>query len=80
VKARRLARRVVLVVRCTDALRVRAELLAGKRVVSKASRTGSASGRLRFALRAPRTGRVVIRVRAIGAAGGAARTIVLAAS
>ncbi|MDX6564106.1 MAG: hypothetical protein QOD65_3920 [Gaiellales bacterium] len=80
VKARRLARRVVLVVRCTDALRVRAELLAGKRVVSKASRTGSASGRLRFALRAPRTGRVVIRVRAIGAGGGAARTIVLAPS
>jgi hypothetical protein len=77
VGARRLARRVELVVRCSNALRIRVSIVAGGRVVSKASRKGNASGRLRFALRAPRTGRIVVRVLATGAGRTAARTITL---
>ena len=79
VRARRLARRVMVVVRSSNALRVRVAVVAGDRIVSKALARGSAGGRLRFALRAPRSGRIVVRVRAIGAGGGAARTIALGA-
>ena len=45
---------------------------------SRAARAGTASGRVRFVLHAPRGGRLVVRVRATGAAGGAARSIALA--
>ena len=78
VRARRLARHVVLVVRSRNALRVRVAVVAGGRIVSRAARAGTASGRVRFVLHAPRGGRLVVRVRATGAAGGAARSIALA--
>ena len=77
VRARRLARRVVVVVRAGNALRVRVAVVAKGRIVSEASRAGSAGGPLRFAVRAPRSGRIVVRVRATGAGGGAVRTIAL---
>jgi Right handed beta helix region len=77
VSARRLARRVVIIVRAGGALRVRVAVVAGRRIVSKASRRGNATGRFRFDLRAPRSGRLVVRVRVIGAGGEAARTITL---
>jgi hypothetical protein len=78
VRARRVARHVVLVVRSGNALRVRVTVVAGGRIVSRASRAGTASGRVRFVLHAPRGGRIVVRVRATGAGGGAARSIALA--
>ena len=74
-RTHRLARRLTVFVRCSDATRLVAELLARGRVVARASRGGTARAGTTFKLRAPRTGRVTLRIRAVGAGGSVTRTI-----
>jgi hypothetical protein len=78
-RTRRLARAVVVYVRCTHATRLVASLLVRGRLFAHVSHRGSARGRLKLMLRAPRRGRVQVRVRAVGAGGTAARTITIRA-
>jgi hypothetical protein len=78
-RTRRLARRVVVFLRCSNATQFKASLLVHGRVVTSASHRGSASKGIRFNLRAPRTGRVEVRVRAVGAGSATARTITVKA-
>ena len=74
-RTRRLARRLTVFVRCSNATRLVASLLARGRVVARASRGGTARAGTTFKLRAPRTGRVTLRIRAVGAGGSVTRTI-----
>jgi hypothetical protein len=79
VRTRRLVRRVEVFVRCSNATRLVASLLVRGRVYARTSHIGSSRGGITFTLRAPRTGRVEVRLRAVGAGGSAARTFTVGA-
>ena len=74
-RSRRRAHRVEVFVRCSNATRLVASVLVHGRVVASASQRGSLRHGATFKLRAPRTGRIEVRIRAVGAGGAAARTI-----
>jgi hypothetical protein len=78
-RARRLARHVRVIVRCSNAIDLTAAVLVRGRVVSSAAHRGSSRSGFTFTLRAPRSGRVEIRVRAAGTAGSVVRSISLKA-
>jgi hypothetical protein len=73
-RAKRLARKVVLFVRCSNASRITASLLVHGHVFATVSHRGSSSV-VKLKLRAPRTGRLHVRIQAVGAGGTAARVI-----
>jgi hypothetical protein len=73
-RVKRLARRVVVFVRCSNASQFTAALLVRGRVFSTVSHRGS-SNVVKLKLRAPRTGRLRVRIRAVGAGGASARVI-----
>jgi hypothetical protein len=77
-RTKRLARRVVVFVLCSNARRFTASLLLRGHVFSTVSHDGSARV-VRLDLRAPRTGRLRVRIRAVGAGGGSARVITIRA-
>ena len=77
-RTKRLARRVVVFVLCSNARRFTASLLLRGHVFSTVSHDGSARV-VRLALRAPRRGRLRVRIRAVGAGGGSARVITIRA-
>ena len=74
-RSRRRAHRVEVFVRCSNATRLVASVLVHGRVVASASQGGSLRHGATFKLRAPRTGRIEVRIRALGAGGAVARTI-----
>jgi hypothetical protein len=74
-RSRRLAHRVEVFVRCSNATRLVASVLVHGRVVATTSQGGSLRRGATFKLRAPRTGRIEVRIRAVGAGGAVARTI-----
>ena len=78
-RSRRLARRVEVFVRCSNATRLAAALLVRGRVVASSSHLGTSRDGVKFTLRAPRSGRVEVRVRAVGAGGSDTRTITVKA-
>jgi hypothetical protein len=71
----RLARRVRVIVRCSNATQLSAAVLVRGRVVSSAAHRGSSRAGFTFTLRAPRSGSVEIRVRATGAGGFTVRSV-----
>ena len=77
-RTKRLARRVVVFVRCSNAAQFTASLLVRGHVFSTASRRGS-SNVVKLTLRAPRTGRLKVRIRAVGAGGASTRLITIRA-
>ena len=79
-RTRRLAHRVVVVVRYSNAKRLVASLLVRGHLFARVSHRGRARGRVKLTLRAPRTGVVLVRVRAVGAGGGVARMITITAT
>jgi hypothetical protein len=74
-RARRLARRVTVFVRCSNATRLLASVLVRGRVVASASRGRTSRGGTTFVLRVPRTGRITLRIRAVGEGGSVTRAI-----
>jgi hypothetical protein len=74
-RSRRFAHRVEVFVRCSNATRLVAAVLVHGRVVASASQSGSLRHRATFKLRAPRRGRIELRIRAVGAGGDVARVI-----
>jgi hypothetical protein len=78
-RSHRLARRVVVVVRCSNATRLLASVIVRGRVLDAASRRGGGGKAATFRLSAPRMGRISIRIRAVGAGGSVTRTISLKA-
>jgi hypothetical protein len=68
----------VVFVRCSNARAFTASLLVRGHVFSTVSRHGSARV-VKLALRAPRTGRLRVRIRAVDAGGGSARVITIQA-
>jgi hypothetical protein len=72
------ARRVVVFVRCSNAAQFTASLLVRGHVFSTASHRGS-SNVVKLTLRAPRTGRLKVRIRAVGAGGASARVMTIRA-
>jgi hypothetical protein len=79
VKVRRGLRQVVVRVRTSNATRFTVTALLGGRIVSKAAHAGGARAAVRITLKAPRRGRLVIRVRAFGPGGGALRLVAIKA-
>ena len=77
-RAKRLARRVVVFVRCSNAAQFTASLLVRGHVFSTASHRGS-SNVVKLTLRAPRAGRLKVRIRAVGAGGASSRVITIRA-
>jgi hypothetical protein len=78
-RSHRLARGVEVFVRCSNATRLVASVLVRGRVIASVSHRGTASKGITLKLRAPRTGRFSLRVRAVGAGGSVIRTIVVKA-
>jgi hypothetical protein len=78
-RTKRLARRVVVFVRCSNATRFTASLLVRGRVFSTVSHRGS-SNVVKLALRAPRSGRLRVRIQAFGADGASTRMITIRVS
>jgi hypothetical protein len=78
-RSRRLARRIEVFVRCKNATQLVASVLVHGRVVSSASHRGTSAKGITFKLRAPRTGSISVRVRAVGADGSITRTITVKA-
>jgi hypothetical protein len=78
-RSRRLARSIEVFVRCSNATQLVASVLVHGRVISSASRRGTSGKGITFKLRAPRTGSISVRVRAVGADGSVARTITVKA-
>jgi hypothetical protein len=76
-RSHRRGRRVVLVVRCSDATRLVASVLVAGRVLAKASHSVTSGAGTTFKLRVPRSGRINLRIRAVGAGGSVVRTISL---
>jgi hypothetical protein len=74
-RSRRFAHRVEVFVRCSNATRLVASVLVHGRVVASASQGGSLRHGATFKLRAPRAGRIELRIRAVGAGGDVARVI-----
>jgi hypothetical protein len=68
----------VVFVRCSNAARFTASLLVRGHVFSTISHLASSTV-VKLALRAPRTGRLRVRIRAIGAGGASARMITIRA-
>jgi hypothetical protein len=77
-RAKRLARLVLVFVRCSNTRKFTASLFVRGHIFSIVSHEGSASV-VKLALRAPRTGRLRVRIRAVGAGGGSARVITIRA-
>jgi hypothetical protein len=77
--SRRFARRVRVFVRCSNATQLLATVLVHGRVIASASHRGSSSKGFTFKLRAPRTGSILVRIRAVGAGGTVVRTFTLKA-
>jgi hypothetical protein len=80
VRTRRRAHRVVLYVRSSNATRIVASLLVRGHLFARVSHRGSARNGVELTLRAPRKGRVRVRVLAVGAGGATARTITVKAA
>ena len=74
-RSRRFAHRVEVFVRCSNATRLVASVLVHGRVVASASQGGSLRHGATFELRAPRRGRIELRIRAVGAGGDVARVM-----
>ncbi|HET6174020.1 MAG TPA: hypothetical protein VFD90_15525 [Gaiellales bacterium] len=79
VRTHRLGRRIRVLVRCSNATHLAVSLVVRGRVVARAARRGTTRHGVKLTLRAPRTGRLEVRVRALGAGGSAVRTITLEA-
>jgi hypothetical protein len=77
--SRRLARRVRVFVRCSNATQLLATVLVHGRVIASASHRGSSSKGFTFKLRAPRRGTILVRIRAVGAGGTVVRTFTVKA-
>jgi hypothetical protein len=77
-RTRRLAHRVVVYVRSSNATRLAASLFVRGHLFARVTHRGRTRGRIKLTLRAPGKGRVLVRVRAVGAGGAVARTIKLA--
>ena len=61
--------------RAANATRVTATVLRNGRIVARATHAGSARSGVKFTLAAPRHGKLVVRIRAFGAGGGALRVV-----
>jgi hypothetical protein len=78
-RTRRLARRVEVSVRCSNATRLVVSVLVRGRVIASVSHLGTASKGITLKVRAPQAGRFTLRVRAVGEGGSVTRATVVKA-